>query len=47
VAPLAALAFSFIGSLLGWVVGQFLRGPATTVGPPGGGPENGRNRGQE
>ena len=39
VAPLAALVFSLIGSLLGWVVGQFLRGPAATVGPPRGGPD--------
>jgi hypothetical protein len=38
-APLAAVAFAFVGSVLGWVVGQFLRGPAATVGPPGGGPD--------
>jgi hypothetical protein len=40
VAPLAALVFSLVGSVLGWVVGQFLRGPAATVGPPGGGPDD-------
>ena len=40
-APLAALAFSVIGSFLGWVVGRFLRGPAAVVGPPGGGPDEG------
>ena len=38
-APLVAVAFAFVGSILGWVVGQFLRGPAATVGPPGGGPD--------
>jgi hypothetical protein len=44
-APMAALLFAFIGSVLGWVVGQFLRGPAATVGPPGGGPEDGPDPG--
>jgi hypothetical protein len=47
VAPLAALVFALIGSVLGWVVGQFLRGPAAMVGPPGGGPGDGPDRRQE
>lgn len=47
VAPLVALVFAIVGALLGWVVGRFLRGPAATVGPPGGGPENGPDGGQE
>jgi hypothetical protein len=46
-APLAALAFAIVGSVLGWVVAQFLRGPAATVGPPSGGAENGPDGGQE